>query len=70
MIRLRHLIDDLNMGTFNPVGLNILWPRNLAFLYVSSLRSCSNSTLTTAQLEIEYYVSLAFQLLALTNLIY
>ena len=34
MMRLRHLIDDLNIGTFNPVGLNILWPRNVAFLYV------------------------------------
>jgi len=39
MMRLRHLIDDLNIGTFNPVGLNILWPRSVAFLY----------------LEIEYY---------------
>ncbi|KAF8807170.1 hypothetical protein BYT27DRAFT_6557093 [Phlegmacium glaucopus] len=41
MMRFRHLIDDLNTRTFNPVGLNILWPRNVAFLY----------------LEIEYYVS-------------
>jgi len=39
MMRLQHLIDDLNIGIFNPVGLNILWPRNVAFLY----------------LEIEYY---------------
>jgi len=39
MIRLGHLIDDLNMRTFNPVGLNIIWPRNVGFLY----------------LEIEYY---------------
>jgi len=35
MIRLRHLIDDLNTSLFNPVGLNILWPRNVAFLYVN-----------------------------------
>lgn len=35
MMRLRHLIDDLNIGTFNPVGLNILWPRSVAFLYVT-----------------------------------
>ena len=34
MIRLEQLIDELNVGTFNPVGLNILWPRNVAFLYV------------------------------------
>jgi len=39
MRRLRHLIDDMNIRTFNPVGLNILWPRKVAFLY----------------LEIEYY---------------
>ncbi|CAA7264677.1 unnamed protein product [Cyclocybe aegerita] len=37
--RLRRLIDDLNAEMYNPVGLNILWPRNVAFLY----------------LEIEYY---------------
>ena len=35
MVRLQHLIDDLNIGIFNPVGLNILWPRNVAFLYVN-----------------------------------
>lgn len=34
MLRLRDLIDDLNAGLYNPVGLNILWPRNVAFLYV------------------------------------
>jgi len=34
MMRLEELIDDLNNGTFNPVGLNILWPRNVAFLYL------------------------------------
>ncbi|KAF9560194.1 hypothetical protein CPC08DRAFT_490556 [Agrocybe pediades] len=39
MDRLHNLINDLNTETFNPVGLNILWPRNVAFLY----------------LEIEYY---------------
>ena len=37
MMRLQHLIDDLNIGTFNPVGLNILWPRSVAFLYVKLL---------------------------------
>ncbi|KAF5377263.1 hypothetical protein D9615_006428 [Tricholomella constricta] len=42
MQRLQHLIDGLNVELYNPVGLNILWPRNVAFLY----------------LEIEYYVSL------------
>ncbi|KDR84739.1 hypothetical protein GALMADRAFT_82682 [Galerina marginata CBS 339.88] len=39
MLRLQHLVDDLNTQLYNPVGLNILWPRNVAFLY----------------LEIEYY---------------
>lgn len=39
MQRVHHLIDDLNAALFNPVGLNILWPENVAFLF----------------LEIEYY---------------
>ncbi|RDB29061.1 Golgin subfamily A member 7 [Hypsizygus marmoreus] len=39
MHRLQYLIDDLNTELYNPVGLNILWPRNVAFLF----------------LEIEYY---------------
>lgn len=39
MRRLRHVIEDLNVMLFNPVGLNILWPGDVAFLY----------------LEIEYY---------------
>lgn len=34
--RLRRVIDDLNATLFNPVGLNILWPGDVAFLYVSS----------------------------------
>lgn len=59
-MRLQHLIDDLNIGTFNPVGLNILWPRNVAFLYVNLfLLSDVDVKLIIAcsQLEIEYYVS-------------
>ncbi|KZT08947.1 uncharacterized protein LAESUDRAFT_748573 [Laetiporus sulphureus 93-53] len=39
MLRLQHLIEDLNVQMYNPVGLNILWPRKVAFLF----------------LEIEYY---------------
>ncbi|GLB36611.1 putative golgin subfamily A member 7/ERF4 family protein [Lyophyllum shimeji] len=39
MRKLQSLIDELNVALYNPVGLNILWPRNVAFLY----------------LEIEYY---------------
>ncbi|KZS90355.1 hypothetical protein SISNIDRAFT_187218 [Sistotremastrum niveocremeum HHB9708] len=39
MKRLAGLIDELNAQTFNPRGLNILWPRRVAFLF----------------LEIEYY---------------
>ncbi|KAL1662184.1 Golgin subfamily A member 7/ERF4 family-domain-containing protein [Schizophyllum commune] len=42
MRRLKNLIDELNVEIYNPVGLNILWPRKVAFLF----------------LEIEYYVSL------------
>ena len=59
-MRLQHLIDDLNIGTYNPVGLNILWPRNVAFLYVSLLFLLSDVDVllnTCSQLEIEYYVS-------------
>ncbi|KAG6919487.1 hypothetical protein DXG01_005746 [Tephrocybe rancida] len=44
MRQLESLVDSLNVEMYNPVGLNILWPRNVAFLY----------------LEIEYYVSLPF----------
>ncbi|KAH9921332.1 Golgin subfamily A member 7/ERF4 family-domain-containing protein [Fomitopsis serialis] len=43
MSRLQQLIEDVNMRSYNPRGLNILWPRKVAFLF----------------LEIEYYVSLA-----------
>jgi len=39
MERLRRIIDDLNTGLYNQVGLNILWPESVAFLF----------------LEIEYY---------------
>ncbi|KAK2462105.1 hypothetical protein APHAL10511_006568 [Amanita phalloides] len=39
MQRLCDIIVDLNAGLYNPAGLNILWPHNVAFLY----------------LEIEYY---------------
>jgi len=34
MERLGYLFDDLNTGLYNPVGLNILWPRDVAFLFV------------------------------------
>ena len=35
MRRLERLFDFLNAELFNPVGLNILWPRKVAFLFVS-----------------------------------
>lgn len=34
MERLHEKIKDLNKILFNPVGLNILWPRKVAFLFV------------------------------------
>lgn len=37
MNRLQRLIEDINVRTYNPVGLNILWPRDVAFLFVSGL---------------------------------
>ncbi|KAJ7630411.1 Golgin subfamily A member 7/ERF4 family-domain-containing protein [Roridomyces roridus] len=36
MRRLQQLVDDLNAEVYNPVGLNILWPRKVAFLFVSA----------------------------------
>lgn len=39
MRRLKEKIEGINTQIYNPVGLNILWPRNVAFLF----------------LEIEYY---------------
>jgi hypothetical protein len=41
MQRLEQLIGDLNAELYNPVGLNILWPRNVAFLFVSSQQLCA-----------------------------
>ncbi|KAF8446435.1 Golgin subfamily A member 7/ERF4 family-domain-containing protein [Boletus edulis BED1] len=41
MRRLKKKIEELNTQLYNPVGLNILWPQKVAFLF----------------LEIEYYVS-------------
>lgn len=35
MNRLRRHMDDLNHQFFNPVGLNLLWPRKVGFLFVS-----------------------------------
>jgi len=39
MQRLQRLFDELNARVYNPVGLNMMWPRKVAFLF----------------LEIEYY---------------
>ncbi|KAH9982194.1 Golgin subfamily A member 7/ERF4 family-domain-containing protein [Lactifluus volemus] len=35
MSRLQRLMDELNRQLFNPVGLNMLWPRKVGFLFVS-----------------------------------
>lgn len=59
MNRLHHLIDVMNGTTFNPAGLNIVWPKNVGFIFVSdgSLLSMSwDANLPSTQLEIEYYV--------------
>ncbi|KAJ7652017.1 Golgin subfamily A member 7/ERF4 family-domain-containing protein [Mycena polygramma] len=50
MRRLQLLIDELNVQVYNPAGLNILWPRKVAFLFM----------------EIEYYVSLTSLILYCT----
>ena len=39
MRRLKNLIDELNVEIYNPAGLNILWPRKVAFLFVSTVGS-------------------------------
>jgi hypothetical protein len=39
MRRLREAFDELNNRVFHPVGLNLLWPRNVAFLFVRLLRA-------------------------------
>ncbi|KAI0035274.1 Golgin subfamily A member 7/ERF4 family-domain-containing protein [Vararia minispora EC-137] len=44
MKRLKRTMDQLNTELYNPVGLNILWPRRVGFLF----------------LEIEYYVRPSF----------
>ena len=38
MERLHQLIDKINIERYNPVGLNILWPRKVAFMFVRLLR--------------------------------
>jgi hypothetical protein len=63
MGRLQRLMDDLNQRLFNPSGLNILWPRKVGFIFVSSLLvslrqwRVSNLSINCIKLEIEYYVS-------------
>ena len=37
MRRLREHIANVNKKVFNPVGLNILWPKNVAFMFVSGV---------------------------------
>ena len=59
MSRLQQLIDVMNRTTFNPVGLNIVWPKNVAFIFVSNGSPVVNvhgANFSSLQLEIEYYV--------------
>lgn len=37
MRRLQRRVDALNAELFNPSGLNILWPRKVAFMFVRAL---------------------------------
>ncbi|KAF7310437.1 Erf4 domain-containing protein [Mycena chlorophos] len=60
MRRLEALIRDLNVEVYNPAGLNILWPRRVAFLFVrflpiSSSAFAANRRCLPLQMEIEYY---------------
>lgn len=69
MRRLKRRIEEMNTQIYNPVGLNILWPRNVAFLFVRvfiasvdpgpcAQQYCSSPVACYQQLEIEYYVGL------------
>ncbi|KAJ3563471.1 hypothetical protein NP233_g8922 [Leucocoprinus birnbaumii] len=44
MERLHEKIIELNETLFNPVGLNILWPRKVAFLFVGIISPFSSSS--------------------------
>lgn len=61
MHRLQACIEELNRALYNPVGLNILWPYKVAFLFVSfpfsRQRFVALIHSLKRQLEIEYYVS-------------
>lgn len=47
MRRLQQKIEEQNTQLYNPVGLNILWPQKVAFLFVSDRCLQSGSTLTS-----------------------
>ena len=42
MDKLQTMFDDLNASLYNPAGLHLLWPRQVAFLFVSTLRNAYN----------------------------
>lgn len=51
------MIDQLNAKLYNPVGLNILWPRNVAFLYV-----CASSSIAFREFANACYRSFSLRL--------
>jgi len=59
MDKLRIMFEDLNASLYNPAGLNLLWPRQVAFLFVSTLFDAyiveADCPDLTWQMEIEYY---------------
>ena len=78
MRKLAKLIDQFNLELYNPRGLNILWPRKAAFMFVRTLEISSSTSFCDGwlfdiyfgQLEIEYYVSRALVwCYAITNLL-
>ena len=46
MRRLKQKIEDVNTQLYNPVGLHILWPQKVAFLFVSDCFVRSRTRLT------------------------
>ena len=60
MQRLQDLLEKWNRDLYNPVGVNIRWPREVAFLFVSAIffrHGATDINDYSLQLEIEYYVS-------------
>ncbi|KAK7064787.1 hypothetical protein R3P38DRAFT_2826394 [Favolaschia claudopus] len=57
MRRLQSLIQELNDEVYNPAGLNILWPRKVAFLFVTDGSTLTHSFADGNRILCEFHVS-------------